>query len=180
MALMAAAATLVVLVVVLAVAGVFSGGGGGGADVGGAATAGTAISAGIASLPDAEALLRKYEQTYEAKDLNGLRALMTSDVVLKRGPSSQRSGLADVTAAYRQEFQSFGGKQPAFDWSEGGSDSSQDRAEIHGPYSISANGVQREQGQFGFLAQAVGPAVRIKELCFDCPDLHHAGGFLNS
>lgn len=180
-ALIAAAGAVVVLVVALAVAGVFSSGAGGGDGSGSAGTtAGIVSSDGNATTPEAEALLRKYEQAYEAKDLNGLKALMSSDVVLKKGARSQRTGLADVTAAYREELKSFGSRLPAFDWGEGGSDSSGDHAEVHGRYSISANGVQREAGQFGFLTQAIGSSLSIKELCFDCPDLHHTGGFLNS
>jgi TIR domain len=170
-ALVGAALTVVVVVVVLAVAGVFSSGNGG-------TSASTGSNAALR--PDAGTLTHQYEQLYETKDLNGLRKIMRPDVVLKRGASFQRNGIEEVIAEYRREFKRFGNRQPAFDWDIGGSDSREALDEVHGPYVISANGVPQQRGTFGTLAVTVGSKTLIKELCFNCPDLHHPGGFIAS
>jgi hypothetical protein len=167
------------VVVVLAVAGVFSGGGSGGADT--ATTAGSgAVSGG--SLPasaKAEDLVKKYEALYEARDVDGLRKIMSPEIILKRGASFEQRGAKDVIAEYRKELGEIKG-QPNFDWQFGGGDRNEDIEEAHGPYTLGANGVPKTTGNFGLLAQIIGNQIYVKELCFDCPDLHHTGGFIDS
>jgi hypothetical protein len=165
------------VVVVLAVAGVFSGGGSGG---GGGGTDTTAVSGG--SLPasaKAEDLVKKYETLYEARDLNGLRKIMSPEIILKRGATFEQHGATDVIAEYRKELGQIKG-QPNFDWQFGGGDRNEDIEEAHGPYTLGANGVQKTAGNFGLLAQIIGNQLYVKELCFDCPDLHHPGGFIDA
>jgi hypothetical protein len=174
----AAGLAVVALVAVLAIAGVFSGGGGAGSGSSTGASTGAGASQGVG--PGAEDLAHKYEAAFETKDVTGLRKLLGPEIIYKRGASFERRGPKDVIAEYRRQFKEFDGRQPGFDWSVGGSDASEDIGEVHGPYVISANGVTRQQGNFGLIALQVGQRIFIKELCFDCPDLHHPGGFLSA
>jgi len=169
------------VVVVLAVAGVFSGGGGSGAADTTSITAGStgSTSGSIPASTPVEGVAKKYEALYESKDVSGLRKIITPDVVVKHGASSETHGANDVIAEYRREFDQIKG-QPNFDLEVAGSDRSEAIESVLGRYSVGANGVAKTTGNFGLLAQVIGNYVFVKELCFDCPDLHHVGGFLNS
>ncbi|HEY1594989.1 MAG TPA: TIR domain-containing protein [Thermoleophilaceae bacterium] len=170
----AAGVAAVALVAVLAIAGVFSGGGGG------SSGAGTGASAPQGAGPGAEALAHKYEAAFETKDETGLRKLLSPEIIYKRGASFERRGPEEVMSEYRRQFKEFDGRRPGFDWTLGGGDASEETGEVHGTYLISANGVSQQHGNFGLIALQVGQRIFIKELCFDCPDLHHPGGFLSA
>jgi TIR domain-containing protein len=178
----AAGLAVVVVLAVLAATGVFSSGGSGGGGGGGGSTgAGTTASSSAGSNvspPGADGAARAYETAYEAKDLSTLRELLDPNVVLKKGSSSQWNGVHDVIDEYRREFKDFGKRQPGFDFDVGGSDQQEQKDEIHGPYRITANGVVEKTGTFGVQALTFGSRTTIKELCFDCPDLQHPGGFI--
>jgi hypothetical protein len=161
-----AALAVVILVGGLAAAGVFSGGGGGGGG-GGSTTAGHP--------PPVDALVEAYDRAFETKDTKALRKILSPDVVLKRGTTSQVRGIDAVVAEYGRQFKSYGKGQPNFQFEVGGSDSSEERSETNGGYIVSVNGVRKEQGMVGFLALAVGSDASLKELCFDCPDLQPPG-----
>lgn len=174
----AAALAVVVLIVVLAVAGVFSSGGGGGSTdtTGSGAAAGVTAAAG--AQVGANAATRAYELAYEAKDVDALRKLLSPDIVLKQGATSERQGVSDVIDEYRKEFKAMGDKQPGFDWDVSGSDKREEIDVIQGPYRTLLNGDTTKQGNFGTIARILGSKALITELCFDCPDLHHVGGFI--
>jgi TIR domain-containing protein len=180
----AAGLAVVVIVAVLAATGAFSSGGGGGSGSGGSGggtgvgtTASPAAGSNV-SPPGADGAARAYETAYEAKDLSTLRKLLDPNVVLKKGSSSQWNGVDNVIAEYRREFKNFGKRQPGFDFDVGGSDQQEQKDEIHGPYRITSNGAVEKTGAFGVQALTFGSRTTIKELCFDCPDLRHPGGFI--
>jgi hypothetical protein len=173
----AAALGVVVLVVVLAVAGVFSGGGGGGSAANtGSGTAGVTAAGG--AQVGADTATHAYELAYEAKDLDALRKLLAPDIVVKQGATSEWHGVSDVIDEYRKEFKAMGDKQPGFDWDVGGSDTREEIDAVQGPYRTLLNGNTTKQGNFGTIARILGSKALITELCFDCPDLHHVGGFI--
>jgi hypothetical protein len=176
--LLALGAGLVVAIVLaaLAIGGVFSSGGGGGGGTG--AGASTSSNSSNNSTPNAEALTHKYETFYEARDLDGLRSIMAPDIVLKKGNTFQRNGVDQVISEYRRELDQFGKRRPGFDWDETGSDASEEIAEVHGGYQITADGANQKTGKFGTLTRSIGGKAVITELCFDCPDLRRSDGFL--
>jgi hypothetical protein len=173
----AAALAVVVLVVVLAVAGVFSSGGGGGSTA--TTNSGAAgVTAPAGAQVGADTITHAYEVAYEAKDLDALRKLLAPDIVLKHGATSEWLGAPDVIDEYGKEFKAMGDKQPGFDWDVGGSDTREEIDAIQGPYRTLLNGNTTKQGNFGTIARILGSKALITELCFDCPDLHHVGGFI--
>jgi hypothetical protein len=173
MVAIAAALLLGVVAAVLSLAGVFSG-----EDPdGGSPAQGDSDAAGLTT-DDAVALVGEYDRLYEAKDVDGLRALMDSTVVLKKGGSLELRGADEVTEEYRREFRSFGDRDPVLEWQEENTDANEERYEVIGDYLISVGDEQRDVGRFGFLMRSVGSELLITEICLGCPDIRGSGRLL--
>jgi hypothetical protein len=129
---------------------------------------------------DAVGVVGEYDRLYEAKDLDGLRELMDSDVVLKKGSSLELRGADEVTEEYRREFRSFGEQDPVLEWEEENTDANEERFEVNGRYLISVGDERRDIRRFGFLMRSVGAELLITQICLGCPDLRGSGRLLGS
>jgi hypothetical protein len=153
------AAVAIAAVVIALQPGGGGGGGGGGGDGGGS---------GFTN-DDAVRVVGTYAQRYRAKDLAGLRRLLSPDVVLVRGDRPPVRGASAVMASYRKELD--GARDPSFAWDASNADSNEEALQVIGRYDRGAGGVVRQSGRFGVGLRATGSSLLISELCFGCPDL---------
>jgi len=118
---------------------------------------------------DAVRVVGSYAQRYRAKDLTGLRRLLSPDVVLARGTRAPVRGADAVMASYRNELD--GVREPSFEWEDSLTDADEEALQVIGRYDRGAGGVVRQTGRFGVRLRQTGASLLISELCFGCPDL---------
>jgi ketosteroid isomerase-like protein len=157
---LAGAGLLAVAAIAAVLIAVQPGGGGGGG--GGSGSTGFTTD-------DAVRIVGTYAQRYRAKDLAGLRRLLSPDVVLARGTRAPVRGADAVMASYRKELD--GVRDPSFEWEDSLTDADEEALQVVGRYDRGAGGVVRQTGRFGVRLRGTGSSLLISELCFGCPDL---------